>query len=274
MKPTTTTTTTTTPQVIVYRRVSTDKQETAQQARTIDNWLHSHGITATRVVDEMGVSGGIEYSRRRLGTEIVPSMQKGDTLVVAELSRIGRSMSDLNKLIANDLKPRGARLIICNTGMDIDFSGDSGSTTNAQFILTAISYAAETEKNLIRERTRSALRVRQQRLADEGQFTSKTGNVCTKLGAPAEALPKARAASAQIRREKAQSDPNNVAIWKVLKPLAKRKKSPTTAALKKAVVTFAERDIRTSTGKTLNVTRARALFYHLRDLYTETPAAV
>ena len=44
----------------------------------------------------------------------------GDALVVSEISRLGRSMSDLNKLVNDELKPKKLRLIVISMGLDLD----------------------------------------------------------------------------------------------------------------------------------------------------------
>ena len=51
-----------------------------------------------------------------------PMLDKGDILIVSEVSRIGRSMSDINKFVNDELKPRGVRLVIVQMGIDLDCS--------------------------------------------------------------------------------------------------------------------------------------------------------
>ena len=252
--------------VIVYARVSTDKQETAQQMRTVNEWLRSHNMEATEVVEDDGVSGGVSYRDRKLGKIIVPELEFGDVLVVAELSRLGRSMNDISKLVNDELKPRGVRLVVVNMGIDLNCGGMRAID---QMIIQSMAFSAQMEKELIQERTQSAIDVRKQRIAANGSFVSKSGRVCTRLGNPTEeGLARANAASAASRRARAKADPNNQAIWAVLAPLSINGAPPTTDALKSAVVTFAERDIRTATGKTLNVARARNCYHSLKSIFS------
>ena len=252
--------------IIVYARVSTDKQETAQQMRTVAAWLTAHNMEATEVVEDEGVSGGVGYRSRKLGQVVVPALGRGDVLIVAELSRLGRSMVDVADLIEHDLKPRGVRLVVVSAGIDVECDQMKSA---GQFQIQAIAFAAQLEKELIQERTRSAIEVRKRRLADDGSFVSKAGRVCRRLGNPTqEGLSRASAASAALRRAKAKADPNNKAIWAVLAPLSVNGAPPTTEALKSAVVTFAERDIRTATGKTLNVARARSCYHSLKPIFS------
>lgn len=251
--------------VIVYCRVSTDKQETAQQMRTVNEWLDRNRLTATSVISDEGVSGGVSYKERKLGKEVIPELSHGDTLVVAELSRLGRSMSDISKLVNDELKPRGVRLVIVQMGVDLDCSHMKAIN---EMILLAFSFAAQMEKELIKERTQSAIDVRKKKLETDGAFISKKGRVCERLGNPTEeGIRKASDAAARAKREKAANDPNNIALWSVLQPLAVNGNPPTTESLKSAVVTFAERDLRTQTGKTINVARARSCYHTLKKIF-------
>ena len=49
--------------VIIYSRVSTEKQTLEQQERTVFEWLKSHGMTATHTISDEGVSGGVSYKQ-------------------------------------------------------------------------------------------------------------------------------------------------------------------------------------------------------------------
>ena len=50
--------------VIIYSRVSTDRQTLDQQERTVYEWLKAHGMTATHTISDEGVSGGVSYRDR------------------------------------------------------------------------------------------------------------------------------------------------------------------------------------------------------------------
>ena len=249
--------------VIVYERVSTDKQETAQQARTVKQWMKRNSLQATSVITDEGVSGGISYKERKLGKEVLPLLHRGDILIVAELSRLGRSMSDINKLVNDELKPKGVRLVVVQMGLDLDCANLKAID---EMILFAFGFAAQMEKELIQERTQSAIDVRKNAIKDNGGFTAKrSGRYVTKLGNPE--ISKAVDAAAKAKRERAMRDANNIAIWSVLKPLEIGGNAPTTDALKSAVVAFAEREIKTATGKVINVARARNCYYTLKKIY-------
>ena len=143
--------------VYLYSRVSTSDQSLEQQERTVYEWLTRHDLCVSEVVSDEGVSGGVSYKDRKLGKELLPMMKAGDVLIVSEISRLGRSMFDLSKLIHEDLKPRKIRLVV--VGMGLDLRCDNLSAMD-ELILNNFSFAAQLEKQLISERTRSSLAVK------------------------------------------------------------------------------------------------------------------
>ena len=156
--------------VYLYSRVSTSAQTLAQQERTVYEWLNNHNMTVDVIVSDEGVSGGVSYADRKLGRELLPMMVEGDALIVSEVSRLGRSMYDLSKLIHDELKPRKLRLIVVGMGIDLNCAN---ITPIDQLILSNFSCAAELEKHLIRERTLSALQVKRQQGVKFGAASEK-----------------------------------------------------------------------------------------------------
>ena len=143
--------------VFLYSRVSTSQQTLAQQERTAYEWLNAHHMKVDEVVSDEGVSGGVSYADRSLGKTLLPRMVEGDMLIVSEVSRLGRSMYDLSKLIHTELKPRKIRLVCVSMGIDLNCAK---MTAIDELILSNFSFAAQLEKQLISERTLSALEVK------------------------------------------------------------------------------------------------------------------
>ena len=143
--------------VYLYSRVSTDLQSTAQQERTAYEWLKAHNMQVDEVVSDEGISGGVSFADRNLGRILLPKMEAGDVLIVSEVSRLGRSMFDLSKLIHTELKPRKIRLVCVSMGIDLRCDK---MTAIDELILNNFSFAAQLEKQLISERTLSALAVK------------------------------------------------------------------------------------------------------------------
>lgn len=250
--------------VIVYMRVSTDKQDLSQQENTVKEWLKANGLKATKTVTDEGISGGVSYRARRLGTDLLPMMSRGDILLVSELSRLGRSMSDISMFVNNELCPRGVRLVAPKSNYDVD---TSAMNAQSQLMLQLLTFAAQMEKELIQSRTQSAMDVRKNAIKEKGGFVAKkSGRYITKLGATADTLQKACKAAAIAKRTRAANSPVNVALWDVLQEVSGGQ-TPTTEQLKRGVLMCAERELRTPTGKTINVARLRNTYYTLRKVY-------
>lgn len=251
--------------VIIYSRVSTEKQTLEQQERTVNEWLSSHNLKATNEVSDEGVSGGVTYKDRNLGKIVLPMLEEGDVLIVAEISRLGRSMSDINKLVNDELKPRKVRLVIVQMGIDLDCAHIKAID---EMLLFAFSFSAQMEKELIQERTLSALEVRKKKLKEVGQFISKRGNVITKLGRPKKCcLEAASNASAEKRKRIAAEKPCNKRIWAAVKVCTDNFTDLSVSNFEKAATMLRQMDVTSSTGKELTTTRVRTAYYNLRSVY-------
>ena len=253
--------------IIIYSRVSTEKQTLDQQERTVNEWLEEHNMKATHEVSDEGISGGVTYKDRNLGKVVLPMLERGDILICAEISRIGRSMSDINKFVNDELKPRGVRLVIVQMGIDLDCARLKAID---EMLLFSFSFAAQMEKELIQERTQSALEVRKKKLEEDGQFISKKGNVVTQLGRPKKCdLSNARKAMADKRRKEAAEKPCNKAIWSVVKKCTNNFTQLSTANFVEAAIMLQQMGVYSSTGQVLTKERVRSAYYNLRKVYGE-----
>lgn len=161
-----------------YIRFSTAHQDEVQQMQALSEYAERQGIVIDAFEKDEGISGGVSYRDRNLN-KLVTKLKPGDCLIVSEISRLGRSMADLNKLINEELKPRQVRLIVIKMGIDINCSKIKAID---EMIFFAFSFAAQLEKELIQQRTQSALDARKTWLERDGGFVSKTGRFCDHLG--------------------------------------------------------------------------------------------
>lgn len=137
-------------QIVGYCRISTDKQDAERQRLDIYAFAEKNGLAVNRIVEET-------ISSRKADREIyevVKSLNKNDILLVTELSRLARSMMELHGIIADILK-KGAILRVASG--PVDTVDDSIAS---QAIVFAVGLSAQIERDLISERTRSALRAR------------------------------------------------------------------------------------------------------------------
>ena len=247
--------------VIIYARVSTGKQTIDQQERTVFAWLAAHNMEATHTITDEGVSGGVSYTNRNLGQTVIPMLTKGDTLIVSEISRLGRSMSDINKLVTDELKPRGVRLVVVQMGVDLNCAEIRALD---EMLLFAFSFAAQLEKELIQNRTRSAIEVRKNKLKEKGSFVSKSGRTVTHLGnEKGTDMTRAQTASAEKRTEQARQNPNNKIIWGIIGGVT----PPTSTQLREMAGKLNDMGITTSTKLTFTPERVRSAYHNLKRIY-------
>ncbi|HEY0221207.1 MAG TPA: master DNA invertase Mpi family serine-type recombinase [Lactovum miscens] len=131
-----------------YIRVSTDKQTVENQRFEIKRFAKKRGMVVEKWTSET-VSGTKKANERLLGN-LLKKLNKGDTLIISELSRLGRNllqiMSMLNYLMENE-----TTLLTVKEGYEL------GNNINSKVLAFAFGLSAEIERNLISQRTKEAL---------------------------------------------------------------------------------------------------------------------
>jgi len=137
--------------------------------------------------------GDVGYNSRKL-VSLIKECQSGDYVYVSELSRLGRTMTDVFNLVnefcqkgkkeaeevykrTNVMPKYGAIVIQCKDKTQIESESIGGKA-----VLFALSLAAELELSNIRQRTQSALNAIKSNIKENGTHVSKAGNVITHLG--------------------------------------------------------------------------------------------
>jgi DNA invertase Pin-like site-specific DNA recombinase len=185
--------------VYQYLRYSTGKQDERQQENTIINYCHSHNIPLPEVTYmDQATSGSVSWENRNLA-ELISVLEPGDTLIVSEISRLSRSISDTFELVDKVFRSKRIRFIICNMNLDIDCSQPSSFVV--QTMVFMFSCAAQMEREFIMQRCKSSAQVRQHLIKTQGGFVSKSGNWCTKPTGNTK-IDVARAISASNRAKK------------------------------------------------------------------------
>lgn len=137
--------------VIGYLIVSTGKQHPANQKNEISRFAEGRGPEVEKWVTEI-VSGKTRESDRKLG-RLLKRMHKGDILIVTEISRLSRTLTDIMNIMGKCLE-RGINLYTTKEGYSFD------DTINSKVLCFAFGLVAEIERNLISMRTKEALAVR------------------------------------------------------------------------------------------------------------------
>jgi DNA invertase Pin-like site-specific DNA recombinase len=84
--------------VIWYLRVSTLNQDLEKNKADILTYANDHKLGNVDFVEEV-VSGKALWKRRRI-KEVIDWLDKDDWIIVAELSRLGRSMLEIMEIIS------------------------------------------------------------------------------------------------------------------------------------------------------------------------------
>ena len=143
----------TTPKTIAYLRVSTIDQDIDKNKAAILALANHKVLGHVQFVEEK-VSGKISWRKRKIA-QILDTAQKGDNIIVSELSRLGRSMLECMEILS----------IATQKGINVyAVKGDWQLTNSIQskIIAMAFSMASEIERDLISKRTREALQVKKQ----------------------------------------------------------------------------------------------------------------
>src|SRR5438270_8787953 len=131
-----------------YIRVSTDRQTTEHQRFEILKFASEKRLQVDQWVEET-ISATKHLADRQLG-QLLDRLSPDDTLIVTELSRLGRSllevMSILHRIMETDAK-------VFTTKERYEL----GNTISSKVLAFAFSLSAEIERSMISSRTKEAL---------------------------------------------------------------------------------------------------------------------
>jgi DNA invertase Pin-like site-specific DNA recombinase len=140
-----------TAQTIGYLRVSTADQDVEKNKADILTLANHHNLGQVKFLEEK-VSGKISWHKRKIA-QIIEDLKKGDSLIVSEMSRLGRSMLECMEILSIAME-RGVHVYSVKGNWRLDQSIQS------KIIAMAFSMAAEIERDLISQRTKEALRAK------------------------------------------------------------------------------------------------------------------
>lgn len=136
---------------IGYLRVSTVDQELDKNKSDILKFANELDLGKVHFIEEK-VSGKVSWKKRGL-VKIIDELNAGDSIIVSELSRLGRSMLEIMEILSIALQ-RGINVFAVKGNWRLDDSIQS------KVVAMAFSMAAEIERDLISSRTTEALRHR------------------------------------------------------------------------------------------------------------------
>lgn len=134
--------------VIGYIRVSSDKQDWDKQRHLLWEYAQAHQPLIQEFV--RGEISATKSLRERRLDELLAMLTEGDTLLVAELSRLGRNMLETLNLV-HALIEKGVTLIFVRQP-ELSTDGPHG-----QLLLAIYGHFAQTEREYISLRTKQGL---------------------------------------------------------------------------------------------------------------------
>ena len=136
--------------IYAYYRVSTELQNYESQKVGVIDFVNRMNWKIDKEYIDEGVSGTILAKKRKLGT-LLKVLDKGDVLITSELSRLGRSTSDVINTCQLLVK-KGVNCYLVKQGMSID------NTPMGKMMIAILSAFAEMERDLISQRTIEGLK--------------------------------------------------------------------------------------------------------------------
>lgn len=134
--------------VIGYIRVSSAKQTCEHQHFEIEQFAHLNNIVVDKWVEET-ISSRKPLNKRKLG-QLLNELQSGDILIAAEISRLGRSLLEVMRILETCLNKN------CQV-WTIKEHYRLGNDIQSKVMAFAFGLSAEIERNLISQRTKASL---------------------------------------------------------------------------------------------------------------------
>lgn len=136
-----------------YLRISTDHQDVKNQKLGVMEYCNSHNITGLKFIEDT-ISGKTSWRERGIG-QILTKSKQGDVIIVAEVSRLGRSTLQVLEIL-EEAAQKSVSVHIAKNNMILD--GSMQATITA----TILGLAAQIEREFISSRTKEALAKRKQ----------------------------------------------------------------------------------------------------------------
>lgn len=134
--------------VIGYIRVSSLKQTLEHQRFEIEQFVKAQGLTVDTWIEEK-ISSRKALNKRKLGP-LLENLQENDILISCEISRLGRSLLEVMRILETCLAKN------CQV-WTIKENYRLGNDIQSKVLAFAFGLAAEIERNLISQRTKSSL---------------------------------------------------------------------------------------------------------------------
>jgi len=143
---------------IAYIRTSTGGQDGQGQKHQIMEYAAKQGLKINDWVQETA-SSRTNRGEREI-SKVINSLDPGDIIITSELSRLARSSTMELSALIQDIREKGATLIVTSDGIEI---GPGKTDIKAETLVFALGISARLERDLISERTRNALKAKKEK---------------------------------------------------------------------------------------------------------------
>ncbi len=143
-----------TTKILGYTRVSTETQTNTPQKTAILDYAFKNGLQVNKIIETTVTSK--KDKKYRLINETIAELEKGDTLLVYALDRLGRSTIETLTII-EEIKTKGIILIFIKDNLVINPNNQNPMN---EMLLTMLSGFAQLERSFISERTKAGLEAR------------------------------------------------------------------------------------------------------------------
>tara|TARA_B100000809_G_scaffold151034_1_gene148468 strand:+ start:172 stop:762 length:591 start_codon:yes stop_codon:yes gene_type:complete len=157
-------------QVVIYGRVSTDKQTVSNQLNDLREVANRSGWEVIDEYLDVGISGSKGRDKRPEFDRLLKdaNRKKFDGILVWSIDRLGRSLQHLVSFL-NDVQVKDIDLYIHQQGIDT-------GTMTGKMMFQMCGIFAEFERNIIRERVKSGLDRAKKSGKTLGRPTNVSGN--------------------------------------------------------------------------------------------------
>lgn len=139
------------PKTIGYLRISTNDQDLEKNKLAILNLANDKELGKVHFIEEI-VSGKVSWRNRKIAA-VLDELKQGETLIVSELSRLGRTMLECMEILSISTQ-KGISIYAIKGNWQLD------NSIQSKIIAMAFSMASEIEHDLISARTKEALQAR------------------------------------------------------------------------------------------------------------------
>jgi DNA invertase Pin-like site-specific DNA recombinase len=136
--------------ILGYIRISTSLQDLKNQKNSINEFARKNSFIVNKFI-EVEISSRKNQNERKIN-EVFAALQENDILIITELSRLGRSLSEILKIV-NCLIEKKVKLITIKEGINLQ----NKHSIQSKVSITMFGLFAELERDLISDRTKVAL---------------------------------------------------------------------------------------------------------------------